>query len=581
MSDTAPRVDRKDGKEPPGSKPALPAPRVAVPDPLVWPPPSEEVDEIEIVDLGALSAAASSSSPPPPSPLPPSFGLSDVVQLDARSGPAPYVLDLRTAPASEVATTPALAPTASRLEPAPPTPPVPRRPKLPRVPPINWPPSADEADAITVVDMERPDSGWDAKAKLAGSGGLSDTNPAPLDSVAPGRSRLAPVLGWSMAAVLVLGAAGGSYRFFAGRQAPADRPASLQQDLPVGPLPTGPAVTPESAPVLLAGPVPAIDASAPEGGAAADSPEGGSSLLETAQVIWRAGNRERALQLAVQELTSSRAGSGSTDLVTRILKEAQAGAATAHRAAQARVVEADTQPAFRTAASLEDAGMSAWRAGSYESAFRFLTQAADGFARVRSTPTDIVAGGGVALPTASPPAASLPAPAPVAAAPVASASPPPPAPVAAASPPSSPVGGLAASPAPAEAVSALAPAASRPAVPLPTPPPDETLAVRRVLTAYQSAYTRLDARAAVSVYPVLDVRALSRAFGDLQSQRVDFERCDIDAGSTSARASCVGRTAFVRKVGSQTPVVEPRRWAFDLQKGNGGWQITGAKISRP
>ena len=91
----------------------------------------------------------------------------------------------------------------------------------------------------------------------------------------------------------------------------------------------------------------------------------------------------------------------------------------------------------------------------------------------------------------------------------------------------------------------------------------------------------MDAQAAAQVYPRLDVRALTRAFDDLQSQRVEFERCEVDvAGSASARASCVGRAAFVRKVGSQAPVVESRRWAFDLQKGTEGWRITNARITR-
>jgi hypothetical protein len=264
--------------------------------------------------------------------------------------------------------------------------------------------------------------------------------------------------------------------------------------------------------------------------------------------------------------------------VERILQEAQASAATAHRAAQARVVDADTRPAFRTAASMEDAAIGAWRAGSYESAFRLFTQSAAAFAGVRPTPADTLAAGGTPPPAASPAAPASPAEAPS----VALASPSPA--VAPATAPAPPPVAAAASPLPpaAEPVPAPPVVTARPTVAVPAPPPDETLAVRRVLTAYQSAYTRLDARAAAEVYPVLDVRALTRAFGDLQSQRVDFERCDIDvAGTTSARASCVGRAAFVRKVGSQTPVVEPRRWAFDLQKGTNGWRITGTKISRP
>jgi hypothetical protein len=227
---------------------------------------------------------------------------------------------------------------------------------------------------------------------------------------------------------------------------------------------------------------------------------------------------------------------------------------------------------------MEDAAMAAWRAGSYESAFRLFTQSAVAFAGVPPIPADTVAAGGTPPPAESPAAPTSPAaassvalgaPSPT----VAPATAPAPPPVSATALPSPP----AAEPVPASPV-----VTARPTVAVPASPPDETLAVRRVLTAYQSAYTRLDARAAAEVYPVLDVRALTRAFGDLQSQRVDFERCDIDvAGATSARASCVGQAAFVRRVGSQTPVVEPRRWAFDLQKGTGGWRITGARISRP
>ena len=104
--------------------------------------------------------------------------------------------------------------------------------------------------------------------------------------------------------------------------------------------------------------------------------------------------------------------------------------------------------------------------------------------------------------------------------------------------------------------------------------------VRRALRAYQSAYETLDARAAAAVYPAVDERALARAFAGLNSQKLEFERCEVTTQADGrARASCTGRAAYVPRVGNQTPRVEQRRWNFVLEANGDAWRIAQAQVS--
>jgi hypothetical protein len=132
-------------------------------------------------------------------------------------------------------------------------------------------------------------------------------------------------------------------------------------------------------------------------------------------------------------------------------------------------------------------------------------------------------------------------------------------------------------PAPGPATDALRPA---PPGAVSTPAAAGTdAAVRRALQAYRSAYETLDADAAAAVYPSVDARALERAFGGLRSQTLDFDRCDITAiAGDRAQATCVGRLAFVPRVGSQAPRVEARRWTFALQREGDAWRIQRAQV---
>jgi hypothetical protein len=525
MSDTARRVEPADGVEPPGTKPAGVATRADPTVTLVWPPPSIEIDDLEVVDLGAVAAAHVAGAPPVAS-----CSLSEVVELDARSGTETYVLDLRTAEppraasgASDVATrdvpgtmpkpqggeaTTAVSTTAAS-RPG-------RALRSPR-PALNWPPSPDEAEAITVVDLHQPDDTWheerirrrELEARVAAPGSARSRGTA--------WQRAGK---WAAAVACAVGAAAATYEYITPAPAPvapptitAARPSGESpaptSDLPSTSLPPGPAIVAEVTPPTRLGP--ASDAS-----------------LDTTS----AREEDDTRGTRVPGPNPVPAVAGSTGL------------------ARATAPSAPPRPfqGTQVATSAPTAPMDAPRAD-------LASSAPSGDPLVR-TPAATVAP--AELSTSTPPPAARESAEPAHREPAAVAD-----------------------------VSASAPTVTAPRAPSPAPSSapapvaDETTAVRGVIGAYQAAYTRLDARAAAEVYPRLDVRALSRAFGDLQSQRVDFERCDIDvAGVMRARASCVGRAAFVRKVGSQSPIVEPRRWAFDLEKGVAGWRITRATITQ-
>jgi hypothetical protein len=137
-------------------------------------------------------------------------------------------------------------------------------------------------------------------------------------------------------------------------------------------------------------------------------------------------------------------------------------------------------------------------------------------------------------------------------------------------------------PAPAVSSAPVAPAAA-PAAAAIVPPPNESLRVRSVLDQYARAYGRLDVSAVRAVWPSVDERALARAFSDLSSQTVSFDRCDIDidpqSGGSNARASCYGRASYVGKVGSQQRT-ESRTVRFELKRDGDAWKIHKAQTGR-
>ena len=95
---------------------------------------------------------------------------------------------------------------------------------------------------------------------------------------------------------------------------------------------------------------------------------------------------------------------------------------------------------------------------------------------------------------------------------------------------------------------------------------------------WRTTFAAVDARAARAIWPTVDEPALARAFADLESQNVSFDRCDIEVDGSTATASCRGKQSYVGKVGS--PRSESRTWKFDLRRDGDSWKIAKAETRR-
>jgi hypothetical protein len=163
--------------------------------------------------------------------------------------------------------------------------------------------------------------------------------------------------------------------------------------------------------------------------------------------------------------------------------------------------------------------------------------------------------------------ATLPSPRPVETRPV-----PAPAIATVADSPAAPPASLAGEPGPAAAVPAAVPSAVPPAVPAVRPPPPES-AVQTVLSRYRAAYDDLDAGAARAVWPSVDQKALSKAFGSLEHQQVIFDSCEISVTGARAVASCSGVATYIPRVGNKARRDDRRQWDFRLRRVNDAWLI--------
>jgi hypothetical protein len=105
--------------------------------------------------------------------------------------------------------------------------------------------------------------------------------------------------------------------------------------------------------------------------------------------------------------------------------------------------------------------------------------------------------------------------------------------------------------------------------------------IRRTVERFAHAYNLLDANAAQEVWPSVPVEQLSRAFNDLQSQSLTFDRCAINRLSVDAASvSCAGSTRIVPRIGHASPRVESRQWRFTLARADTAWLIETVDVSR-
>ncbi len=106
---------------------------------------------------------------------------------------------------------------------------------------------------------------------------------------------------------------------------------------------------------------------------------------------------------------------------------------------------------------------------------------------------------------------------------------------------------------------------------------DESAQIRLLLSRYETAYNRLDATAASSVWPGIDRAALDRAFKGLISQRVSLGLCDITVVGDVGGASCAGKARWEPRVGGGLQTAD-RYWTFNLRKGGEGWRIEQIRV---
>ena len=101
----------------------------------------------------------------------------------------------------------------------------------------------------------------------------------------------------------------------------------------------------------------------------------------------------------------------------------------------------------------------------------------------------------------------------------------------------------------------------------------DELAVLAILESYRQAFERLDADAASRLWPGVDERRLARAFSDLASQDMYFERCQVDIKAAQSTARCRGRAMYVPRIGNRAPQTQARNWTFQLNKVQNQWTI--------
>jgi hypothetical protein len=103
--------------------------------------------------------------------------------------------------------------------------------------------------------------------------------------------------------------------------------------------------------------------------------------------------------------------------------------------------------------------------------------------------------------------------------------------------------------------------------------------IRTTLAQLRTAYAQLDASAAREVWPSVDADALTRAFGELTSQELRFDHCDVTVDGARARAACTGKAVYVPRVGDAVSGSSARAWTFELTRMRERWMIASARAS--
>ena len=105
----------------------------------------------------------------------------------------------------------------------------------------------------------------------------------------------------------------------------------------------------------------------------------------------------------------------------------------------------------------------------------------------------------------------------------------------------------------------------------------EAARIRAILLSYENAYNRLDANAALSIWPGAGQAALNQEFSGLSSQRVSLGLCDITVIGDIGGASCIGKARWENRAGGAQQTAD-RQWTFNLRKVASEWRIEQIRV---
>ena len=131
---------------------------------------------------------------------------------------------------------------------------------------------------------------------------------------------------------------------------------------------------------------------------------------------------------------------------------------------------------------------------------------------------------------------------------------------------------------------ASSPATAAHAVPRPAMTPAEpadprTRQVLRLLQRYETAYSRMDASAAVEVWPSADQEVLTRTFTAMREQRLRLHDCTISGAGAQASGTCRGTLRYRPRVGDHSTRLRYGTWRFAMEREDGRWLIRRVTIS--
>lgn len=120
------------------------------------------------------------------------------------------------------------------------------------------------------------------------------------------------------------------------------------------------------------------------------------------------------------------------------------------------------------------------------------------------------------------------------------------------------------------------------AQPSTVPSDPESAAITELLRQYRAAFAALDVSRVTVIWPSVDQKALSRAFGRLEQQFFTFDDCAISVQGSRGEARCSGNARVVPRVGGRSPQYRNGEWHFRLARTEGGWVIEAVEAtSRP